>query len=168
MAGITEIGGAIGGLKAALDIAKGLNATADAVAINDAKIALQTAIIEAQTSLLAAQEAQTANLRRIEQLEQEIVRLKDWSGERERYHLIDADRGAFVYMPKPNMENGEPAHWLCANCFNQGRKSFLLFKGQDASRGGGRGAESTYGCDGCKSSLKVFYRTKPHYPGEAE
>jgi hypothetical protein len=154
--GIVEISGALGGLKAAMDIAKGLNAAADAVAINDAKIALQTAILEAQSGLLAAQEAQTSNLRRIEQLEQEVVSLKDWSRERERYHLVDADRGALAYMPKPGMENGEPAHWLCANCFNQGRKSFLLFKGQDTSKSGGRGNESTYGCDGCRSSFKVF------------
>ena len=168
MVGIAEIGGAIGGLKAAMEIVRGLNSTANAIAINDAKIALQSAILEAQAGLLAAQEAQTANLRRIQELEQEIVRLKDWSAERERYELVEIYRGAFAYMPKGGVESGKPAHWLCANCFDQGRKSFLQFKGQDKTPTGGRGMESTYGCDACRASVKVSYRTKPAWPGEAE
>ena len=168
MVGITEIGAAIGGLKGAMDIAKGINAGASAVALNDAKITLQSAILDAQSSLLAAQEAEAAHLGRISNLEQEIVRLKDWSGERERYYLVDVYRGAMAYMPKPGMENGQPAHWLCANCFEQGRKSFLQFKGQGVSAGGSRSNESGYGCDACKASIRVFYRTKPRWPGEPE
>ena len=164
---IAEIGASIGGLKAALDIAKGLNALSDAVALNDAKIALQGAIIEAQSSLLAAQEAQTTNLKRIDELEQKIVRLKDWSGERQRYDLTAIDRGAFAYMPKPGMEDGKPAHWLCANCFEQGQKSLLQFKGSgEASKG--RSDEALYGCDACKASLRVHWRRKPTYPSDPE
>lgn len=122
---IAEIGGALSGLKGAMDIAKGLNAVADTVALNDAKIGLQSAILEAQSSLLAAQEAQTANLRRIEQLEQEIVRLKDWSSEKERFELKDTGQGALAYRAKKGMEQGEPSHWLCPNCYEQGRKSIM-------------------------------------------
>lgn len=165
---IAEITGALGGLKAAMDITKGLNAAAGAVALNDAKIGLQSAILDAQSSLLAAQETQTANLRRIEQLEQEIVGLKDWSAEKERYHLVDVWRGAMAYMPKPGMENGEPAHWLCATCFNHGRKSFMQFKGQDRSPSGGNMDSASYACDTCKGSMKVSYRTKPVWPGASE
>ncbi len=73
-----EVATGLSSLKAAFDIAKGLNALSDAVALNDAKIGLQGAILEAQSGLLAAQEAQTANLRRVGELEDEIVRLKDW------------------------------------------------------------------------------------------
>jgi hypothetical protein len=160
MIGIAEIGTAISGLKGALDIVKGLNAASGAVAVNDAKIALQSTIIEAQGSLLAAQETQAANLRRVEQLEQEIVRLKDWSAERERYHLVDIYRGSVAYMFQPEMDEGEPAHWLCANCFDQGKKSFLQFKGQGRTSGG-RTDEATYGCDACKAAVTVGFRTKP-------
>lgn len=163
---LAEISAGLSSLKAAKDIVQGLNAANTQAAINGVKIDLQGLILEAQQGLFAAQQAQSADAMRIAQLEQQIVQLKDWSAERERYHLVDVDRGAFAYMPKPGMENGEPAHWLCANCFNQARKSFLLFKGQDTQKNGGRSSESTYGCDACKGSLKVFYRTKPAYPGE--
>lgn len=168
MVGIAEIGGALSGLKAAMEIAKGLSATANAVAINEAKIGLQSAILEAQAGLLAAQETETANLRRIDQLEQDIVRLKDWSAERQNYNLVNIDRGAFAYMPKPGMENSQPAHWLCANCFEQGHKSLLQFKGQGGQGSGGNANESAYGCDRCKATLKVHWRRKPSYPGEAD
>ena len=164
----TEIGGAISGLKGALALVKGVKAVSEGLAVQDVQIELGQRIIEAQAALNAAMAAQTEAAERICELEQEIVHLKDWSAERERYHLVNADRGAFVYMPKPGMENGEPAHWLCTNCFNQGRKSFMLFKGQDVSRAGSRGNESTYGCDSCGSNLKVFYRAKPAYPDGPE
>jgi hypothetical protein len=166
LVGISEISAAIGGLKGAMEIVKGLNSTASAVSMNEAKIGLQSAILEAQAGLLAAQEAQAANLRRIEELEQELERLQKWETQRGGYELVDVYRGAFAYMPKGGRESGETAHWLCANCFEHGRKSFLLFKGQDKNPAGGRGAESTYGCDACKSSIKVSFRTKPTWPSE--
>lgn len=122
---IAEINIGYASLKAALDIAKGLNAVADAVALNDAKIGLQGAIIEAQSSLLSAQEAQTVNLKRIDQLEQEIVQLKDWQTEKQRYELKDTGQGTLAYTLRTGMEDGEPQHWLCPSCFQQGRKSML-------------------------------------------
>lgn len=163
MVGLTEVAAGLSGLKTAMDVVKGLNATAGSVAINDAKIELQSAIIEAQSGLLAAQEAQAANLRRIDQLEQEIVQLKDWSAERERYEPVDIYRGSIAYMPKEGVEEGQPPHWLCANCFEQRRKSFLQFKGQDRTPTGGRGLECVYACNACMGTVKVDYRTKPAY-----
>jgi hypothetical protein len=159
---LVEITAGLQSLKMAKDIVQGLNAAKTEAAINSVKIDLQGLILEAQQGLFAAQEAQTAATLRIADLEQEIVGLKDWSAEKQRYHLVDAGRGAVAYMPKPGMEQGEPAHWLCANCFNQGRKSFLQFKGQGLTK---NAMESTYGCDACKGSLNVASRTKPTYPG---
>jgi len=164
---IAEIQAGMGGTKALFEIAKGLQALKTETAINQAVIDIQRHALEAQQGLAAARDAEAASARRIAELEQEIMRLKDWSAEKQRYHLIDAWRGAVAYMPKPGMESGEPPHWLCANCFNQGRKSFLQFKGQDIAKSGGLGSESTYGCDACRASLKVSFRTKPTYPGSA-
>jgi hypothetical protein len=159
MVGFTEISAALTGLKGAMDIAKGLNAVADAVALNEAKIGLQSAIIDAQASLLAAQEAQSANLRRIAELEQEMVRLKDWSAERECYELTPVRGGGFAYMLKAGMQAGQPAHWLCTNCFEQGHKSIMQNKGQ-AKPGTG---DDIIGCDRCKGSFTVLPRTRPTY-----
>jgi Zn finger protein HypA/HybF involved in hydrogenase expression len=146
---IAEISAGYASLKGALDIAKGLNAVADAVALNDAKIGLQGAIIEAQSSLLAAQEAQAANLKRIAELEHEIVELKSWEADKQRYELKDTGKGTLAYALKAGMENGEPAHWLCPVCFQQGAKSIL--KHEHAATG----RVHTLNCHPCGLDLLV-------------
>jgi len=145
---------AYGGLKTAYDIAKGLNATDTQVKINDVKIALQQHILDARDALSAASDTQAASASRTAELEQEIVRIKDWSAQRKRYELINVRHGAIAYAPKRGMEYGEPSHWLCANCFDQTKKSFLQNKGTV-------GPEATYGCDTCKGSFKAPFRYNP-------
>ena len=161
MVDFTSITGALSGLNAAIQIVQGLKSTADSVAINEAKIGLQSAILDAQSGLLAAQSQQAESAKRIEALEQEIVHLKDWSTEAARYEPVDIYIGTIAYMPKLGMENGEPPHWLCANCFQRHRKSFLSHKGQTSTKSGGRGMESRWGCDECGYSTMVSYRSHP-------
>jgi hypothetical protein len=161
---IAEIAAGLSGLKAASDIVKSLQATATQSAINDVKIGLQQHIMEAHTALMAAQMAEATASGRIRDLEQQIVELKDWEADKQRYQLQAIDRGCFAYMPKPGMEVGEPPHWLCANCFNRRHKSFLQFKGRDQDRPGHRADTSNYGCDTCKATLKVYYTRKPSEP----
>ena len=163
---IESIQGAYSAIKGGLDIAQGFQAFKTEAAVNQAVIDIQRSLLEAQRALNEAEARHVADLRRIEELEQEIVKAKDWSAERESYELTGVYRGAFAYMPKDGVKSGKPAHWLCANCFDQGRKSFLQYKGQDSTPSGGRGMESTYGCDTCRASIKVSYRTKPAYSDE--
>jgi hypothetical protein len=158
---LAEISAGLSSLKAATDILKGLNAASTQAAINEVKIGLQEKIFDAREALSAAQEAQAACLKKVRELEAQIVQLKDWEGEKQRYHLQAIDSGVVAYMPKPGMENGEPPHWLCANCFSRGQKSYLQFKGQDRTPTGSRGDHSTYGCDTCKAAVKVVYTRKP-------
>ena len=148
MVGVTEITGAIGGLKAAMDIVKGLNATAGAVAINDAKIALQATILEAQAGLLGAQESQTANLKRIDELEAKIAKLETWEREKERYQLEEFPTGALAYVLKADDQAGQPHHRICARCYEDGHKSIL----QTTMRhGGGERVE----CTRCGAKMKL-------------
>jgi hypothetical protein len=151
-------------LDSAIDILKAMVGLRDAAMIQDKIIELQGVILSAQSSALAANTAQFSLLDRVRDLEQEIVQLKDWEREKQRYQLNAIDRGAFAYMPKPGMEDSEPPHWLCPNCFNRRQKSFLQFKGQDRSRSGSRGEYSTYGCDTCNASIKVSYMRSPSKP----
>ncbi|MEZ0170772.1 hypothetical protein [Microvirga sp. TS319] len=161
---LAEITAGLSSLKAATDIVKGLNAANTLAAINEVKLDLQERIFEAREALAAAQDAQTVALQRIRDLEQEVMQLKDWESEKQRYELKPIDRGSFAYMLKPGMESGEPPHWLCANCFSRRQKSFLQFKGQDTTPRGGRGEYSTYACDNCKGTVKVFYSRSPLKP----
>jgi hypothetical protein len=153
-----------GSLQTAVEITKSLIGLRDATLIQDKAIELQGAILAAQQSALTAQSAQFALSDRVRELEQEIVQLKDWEGEKQRYELQTIDGRAFAYMPKPGMANGEPPHWLCANCFNRRQKAFLQFKGQDRTPNGSRDDTATYGCDACKGSLKVHYSKRPSKP----
>lgn len=125
MVGITEISAGLSSLKAAFGIAKGLNAAATQASINEVKVELTQHILEAQAALTAAYEAQSATAERIRELEQEIVRLKDWKADKQRYELKDTGQGTPAYAPKAGMENGEPSHWLCPACYQQGKKSIL-------------------------------------------
>ena len=155
---LAEIAAGLGSLNAAKDILKALNGAQTAVAVNEVKMELQGLILDAQSGLFAAQEAKAADARRIADLEQEIVSLKDWTAEKQRYHLADIWNGAVAFMPKPGMENGEPAHWLCTNCFNQGRKSYLQRQGQV-------GSYAVQKCGACQSTMTIHYTVKPTYPG---
>lgn len=122
---IAEVATGLSSLKAALDIAKGLNVISDAVALNDAKISLQGAIIEAQGSLLSAQEAQTANLKRIDELETRIMQLDAWEREKERYELKEFPAGPMVYQLKASDQSGEPPHRICPQCYQERHKAIL-------------------------------------------
>ena len=106
------------GTKAALDIAKGILSFKTEVERNQAVIDIQRHVLDTQCALGDAEREYTASLKRIDTLEAEIARLKDWSAEQERYELADAGAGTLAYRQKAAMEDGQPAHWLCptANC----------------------------------------------------
>lgn len=160
---IAEISAGLGSLKAAKDLIQAMNGMQTGAAINDVKLTLQGHMLDAQQSLFAAQEAQSTSAGRIRELEQQIVALKDWSAEKQRYELHDVGRGAMAYVPKLGMENGEPPHWLCVRCFGQGQKSLMQFKGNGVGNitSAQRGQDTTFACDVCRSSFQVSFRTHP-------
>jgi hypothetical protein len=84
---LAEISAGLSSLNAISDIVKGLNAANTQAAINEVKIGLQDHILKAQQALFVAQQAQATASQRIGELEQEIVRLKDWESEKQRYEL---------------------------------------------------------------------------------
>jgi hypothetical protein len=122
---LAEISAGLSSLKAAKDIIQGLNAIKVDTSINEVKIELQGFILDAQQGLFAAQQEQLAAAQRIADLEQEIIRMKDWSAEAQRYELADAGHGSLAYKFKSDMGQGEIEHWLCATCYQSGKKSYL-------------------------------------------
>ena len=120
---VGEIYAGISSFKVMLDIAKGLKDISDASA-------RYAAIIELQEKILGAQEAQTALVQKVSDLEKELAAFKNWNAEKERYQLTDYGGGTFAYALKPEKAEGEPPHKLCANCFQQGKKSILKYTGK--------------------------------------
>lgn len=156
MVGPSEIGSALSSLKMIKDIIGGIASLKSEVEVNEVKVQLQRALLEAFDALATAQQTQAERGQEVEKLREEIRKLEDWSGEREKYALRAVPGGAFAYMPHDAAATGEPAHWLCTSCFEVGRKSIM----QPISSING---ETTWQCQPCKSKFLTFSRTRPTY-----
>jgi hypothetical protein len=143
---MTSITAAITGLKAATDLAQSFVNLKTSGEIQGKVVELQTVILAAQGSALAAQSEQFTLLDRIRNLETEIIQFENWEAEKQRYQLTDYGSGTFAYALKPSEAYGEPPHRICANCYNQGHKSLL----QVLSIGSGQ--EHTQ-CSRCKTEV---------------
>ena len=120
--------------------------------------ALQSVLAEAQTSQLALLEQNSSLLKIKTELEKEITRLETWANESKRYQLHEIQSGVVAYALKESHANGEPPHWLCANCYNNEQKSVL-------NRGKVGGIDHTYTCPrpGCGSAIIVTSSSTPKY-----
>lgn len=122
---LTAVGAAVSSLRAAGDIAKGLISLHTMAEVQAKAIELNGKIIDAQHKIFEANAAQTALVDRVRELEGQIARMKDWDAQQERYQLARPYTGVPAYALKKAMSNGEAAHYLCANCFQSGKRSFL-------------------------------------------
>jgi Zn finger protein HypA/HybF involved in hydrogenase expression len=125
---ISLIEDTISALKSARNITKSLldlKAISE-VQVNQAKvIELQAAILSAQDSAFAANAHQTAMIKEIRDLKEEIARIKAWEEEKQRYKLVYAWAGTMLYALKKECSTSEKPHWICTNCYEDGRKSIL-------------------------------------------
>ena len=158
---IAEIGAGLSSAKTLMDIAKGLNAANTQAQVNEVKIALQEKIMDVLHALSVASTAEATSGEHVRQLEQEVMRLKDWEAEKERYELKAVDLGTFAYMPKPGMEKGEDAHWLCTNCFEHGKRSVMQYQGINKPKDGP--STDMYQCNSCHGTMGVHFRVRPKY-----
>jgi hypothetical protein len=125
-------------IKAAFDIARGLEDIDDAARRN-------AAVTELQIKILAAQSDLAVLVERIGALEKELARLKEWETEKARYQLTNFGENTFAYSLKPEAALGEPPHRLCPTCYDLKRqKSVLQFRGRDAFK------RDIYQCPACQ------------------
>jgi hypothetical protein len=144
---VSEVFAGITSFKAMLDMAKALKDIDDATRRN-------AAVIDLQEKILSAQEAQSALIERIQDLEKEVADLKEWDGEKEKYELVAIAGTSFAYMPKPGAGNAEPPHWLCTKCFEDRKKSILQLKGSMSRF-------DVYHCASCGMNTSVPSRMRP-------
>lgn len=122
---ITALGAALTSLKHIKDLTQAMIGLRDAQAIQAKTIEFQSAIIDAQNSILSAQQERSALLERIGDLEKEMTSLKAWETEKERYELKQLSPGTLAYVIKENVRQGEPVHCICGRCYEDGKKSIL-------------------------------------------
>ena len=123
-------------------------------------VALYDKISEVQGAVLAAQQREAEITKRCRDLEDQLGLMNDWQKEKARYTLKNIDDLAFVYGPRPMgafaTVMGDDPHWLCANCFEEGKKSHL-----QAEELTGNGTLRPWTCPRCHSCVLVGSRTKP-------
>ncbi len=103
-------------------------------------------ILSAQNSALESKSAQLAMADTIRELEKEIIRIKAWNDQKPRYKLVAIVSGAACYALKVEYRGTEPPHWICTNCFEEGRKSILNPRRN-------RDQEYSYVCPKCGSEI---------------
>jgi len=143
----------INGLKT---IAEGLMAAKDLAAVSGKVIELNGKIIEAQSLIFEIQQNGTALVQRVGELEKEITDLKSWDTEKQNYELKQVGRdNVFAYVSKAVEGAREAPHMICANCYEDGKKSLL----QGTSRLEMR--VRVHYCPRCKNEFLIS-----HYPGQ--
>jgi hypothetical protein len=112
-------------------------------------IELNGLILAAQNSALTTSLDQAQLLERINTLEKQVASFETWETEKQRYELADYGEGTYAYRVKETMQNGEPAHRLCAGCFQKNQKSILQ------NVGGFYSGREKFWCPSCNS--KYFF-----------
>ena len=115
LSGIATLG------KTVADIA----ASNDATQRNALLIEFQKALIQNQTLIATEQIKNSSLVARNQELEQEIMRLKDWSAEKDLYERRQVAPGVFAQIEKGFVGDMQSAHKLCCNCFTKAIPSTL-------------------------------------------
>lgn len=119
------IGGAYSGIKAATDITQSMLTLKTDAAVTTKVVELNGVLLGLQSQLNSAHADQTTLTRRIGELEAEIAHFKRWEQEKQRYQLHQFPAGTLAYLIKPEVQGSEPAHYICATCYQSGVKSIL-------------------------------------------
>lgn len=104
------------------------------------------AVIEIQRQFLELQSDYSALLQRNRELEDALAKKGGWEAETTRYMLTQVGKSA-VYMLKPEAREGAVPHWLCANCFENGKKAHLQYSSKMSHIG------NIYRCPQCKGHV---------------
>jgi hypothetical protein len=116
-------------LKAAFEIGKALLNLGLSVQVQDRIRDMNEKILAAQESAIASRDYQSTLLKQIGDLEKHIADLEAWDAKAQAYQLTDLGKsgitGKFAYASKEGTHTSEPAHLLCASCYQQRHKSIL-------------------------------------------
>jgi hypothetical protein len=121
---IPPIDGLVASLRAAAEITKAIK-DGDPGEFRSKLFELSREIMSAASCALAVQSEQNDLVQSKRQLEEEVSRLKTSNAEKYRYELQSVGPGATAYVLKESMRGIEPVHWLCADCFQTGKRRFL-------------------------------------------
>lgn len=133
----------------------------DTVKRNAQLIEFQNALIKLNSEAVAIQTQNSSLARRNQELEDVITRLKNWESERTRYRLCTIFSGSIAYALLRSRSDGEPPHFLCAQCFENSRRVFLNFAQE-------KNGWYWLRCPECAAQIPTDYRStsEPKYAEE--
>jgi hypothetical protein len=131
-------------------LATSLMSTADTAKRNAQLIEFQTALIGLQSLVASVQQDNATLIRQKRETEEELERLKDWDAQKKRYKLAAPFAWCMVYALQKAMCDGEPAHYLCAACFQKGQASILQSMEGRPRKEGGR-LTGSFLCPACRA-----------------
>lgn len=103
---------------------------------------------ELLSQLIALQTAFQIAQSEYEVTKKEVIQLKEWGEDKARYELKRLVPGINIYSVKEDQRGTEPPHDICADCYNNNRKSLLHI----TARGNGL---TVYECRACGSRLEA-------------
>lgn len=128
---LAEASAALGSVKAAYEIAKGLQSLHVSTEVKQGISDVLNELITARMAAMEAVERESTLLDEIRDLKRQLDELKRWDGEKERYELQRYYPGTVAYALKPAMAGGEPPHRLCTQCYQESRKGILQPTGKN-------------------------------------
>ena len=147
MVDMAAVAGVASSLNAIRQITEAMIGVRDGTMLQAKAIELNGIILSAQQHALAANLAQMTLLEEKRDLEKRLTDLEAWDAEKKRYKLTDYGGGTFAYALRPEAAEGEPAHRLCAGCYQKGHKSILQFIMTTVNR------QDRHTCPSCKTEF---------------
>lgn len=138
---ITEFTVAMGTIKEALALAKGIKDGAHQTQLNSLAIDLQQKILDVQAQLAGFQQQYLDLQQDYKHLKIDLDARDQWDAEASRYMAVELSDNLIAYSLREEHSEGHPRHYLCPNCFAAKKKSFLLKT--DANR-------DVMNCNSCK------------------
>lgn len=114
------VSNAFSSVNAAREITNSLLTLRDAEMVRHQVFDLTSNLMDLQQQMMSAQIEQMALIKRIAELESELVKVKNQTDKREHYERHVFESGYFAYKLKPDFEAGNIEHYLCSNCFERG------------------------------------------------
>ena len=119
--------------------------------LNTELIEMQQLVLSAQSCAIAAQGSQSALVESERKLKAIVASYENWDSEKGRYALSKIGHGCFTYrLCEEFIQDSNPVHHLCVNCFENGEKSILQYTGLL------RGKTSLH-CHRCNSQVWCSY-----------
>lgn len=119
---------AVTNANAVKDISKSLVTLRDEEMIRSRVFELTTNLMELQQQLMTAQLEQMTLIKRIEELESELKKAQKQDDLTERYIRHRFETGHHAYVLRSEFQEGEPEHFLCSRCFENGLRITLQGK----------------------------------------